>query len=89
MEAMRPLRIIGAYMRASAQEELAYRANFWISLLHSPPRFWRWRCCWALPGFSNAPCATTVARRVNWNGVSPIILRSAKLALKIIKSMVY
>lgn len=35
MEAMRPLRIIGAFVRASAQEELAYRANFWISLLHS------------------------------------------------------
>jgi ABC-2 type transport system permease protein len=32
---MRHLRLIGRFARASAQEELAYRANFWISLLHS------------------------------------------------------
>ncbi len=29
------LRLIKRYMSASAQYELAYRANFWISLLHS------------------------------------------------------
>jgi ABC-2 type transport system permease protein len=29
------LRLIGSFMRASAQQELAYRANFFISLLHS------------------------------------------------------
>jgi ABC-2 type transport system permease protein len=31
----RYLRLIGAFARASAQNELAHRANFWISLLHS------------------------------------------------------
>ncbi|MFN2292454.1 MAG: ABC transporter permease [Anaerolineae bacterium] len=29
------LRLVGQFARASAQNELAYRANFWISLLHS------------------------------------------------------
>jgi ABC-2 type transport system permease protein len=29
------LRLIGRYIAASVQEQLAYRANFWISLLHS------------------------------------------------------
>jgi ABC-2 type transport system permease protein len=29
------LRLIGLFIRASAQQELAYRANFWISLIHS------------------------------------------------------
>ena len=29
------LRLIGQFARASAQDELAHRANFWISLLHS------------------------------------------------------
>jgi ABC-2 type transport system permease protein len=29
------LRLIGTFARASAQGEMAYRANFWISLLHS------------------------------------------------------
>lgn len=32
---MRYLRLVGQFARASAQEELAYRANFWIGLLHS------------------------------------------------------
>jgi ABC-2 type transport system permease protein len=32
---MHYLRLIGHFVRASAQDELAYRANFWISLLHS------------------------------------------------------
>lgn len=32
---MRYLRLIGQFARASMQEELAYRANFFISLLHS------------------------------------------------------
>jgi ABC-2 type transport system permease protein len=36
---MRPefryLKLVGSFARASAQNELAYRANFWISLLHS------------------------------------------------------
>jgi ABC-2 type transport system permease protein len=32
---MTSLRVIGAFARASAQQELAYRANFGISLLHS------------------------------------------------------
>jgi ABC-2 type transport system permease protein len=32
---MRYLRLAGKFARASAQDELAYRANFWISLLHS------------------------------------------------------
>ena len=32
---MRHLRLIGQFAQASAQDELAYRANFWISLLHS------------------------------------------------------
>jgi ABC-2 type transport system permease protein len=32
---MRYLRLVGQFVRASAQEELAYRANFWIALLHS------------------------------------------------------
>jgi ABC-2 type transport system permease protein len=32
---MRALHLIGTFARVSAQEELAYRANFWISLLHS------------------------------------------------------
>lgn len=32
---MRAFKLIGAFMRASLQEELAYRANFGISLLHS------------------------------------------------------
>ena len=32
---MLSLRVIGAFARASAQQELAYRANFGISLLHS------------------------------------------------------
>jgi len=32
---MRYLRLIGSFMRASAQNELAYRANFWISLLYA------------------------------------------------------
>jgi ABC-2 type transport system permease protein len=29
------LRLVGQFARASAQNELAYQANFWISLLHS------------------------------------------------------
>ncbi|MCL7454045.1 MAG: ABC-2 family transporter protein [Anaerolineae bacterium] len=29
------LRLVGQFARASVQNELAYRANFWISLLHS------------------------------------------------------
>lgn len=29
------LRLIGVFARTSAQNELAYRANFWISLLHA------------------------------------------------------
>ena len=29
------LRLVGRYVAASVQEQLAYRANFWISLLHS------------------------------------------------------
>jgi ABC-2 type transport system permease protein len=29
------LRLIGSFARASAQAELAYRANFWLSLFHS------------------------------------------------------
>jgi ABC-2 type transport system permease protein len=32
---MQYLRLIGSFARASAQNELAYRANFWINLLHS------------------------------------------------------
>jgi ABC-2 type transport system permease protein len=32
---MRYLRLIGRFVRASAQQDLAYRANFLISLLHS------------------------------------------------------
>ncbi len=32
---MRHLKLVGQFARASAQNELAYRANFWISLLHS------------------------------------------------------
>jgi ABC-2 type transport system permease protein len=28
-------KLVGQFARASAQDELAYRANFWISLLHS------------------------------------------------------
>jgi ABC-2 type transport system permease protein len=32
---MRYLRLLGAFARASAQNELAYRANFWISLLYA------------------------------------------------------
>jgi ABC-2 type transport system permease protein len=32
---VRHLRLVGQFARASAQNELAYRANFWISLLHS------------------------------------------------------
>jgi ABC-2 type transport system permease protein len=32
---MRYLRLLGQFIRASAQQELAYRANFFISLLHS------------------------------------------------------
>ena len=32
---MSSLRVIGAFARASAQQELAYRANFGISVLHS------------------------------------------------------
>lgn len=32
---MRYLRLIGHFVRASAQQEMAYRANFLISLLHS------------------------------------------------------
>ena len=32
---MRYLRLAGQFARASAQNELAYRANFWVSLLHS------------------------------------------------------
>ena len=31
----RVLRLIGVFIRTSAQEELAYRANFLIALLHS------------------------------------------------------
>ena len=29
------LRLIGKYAKASTQNDLAYSANFWISLLHS------------------------------------------------------
>jgi ABC-2 type transport system permease protein len=32
---MHYLRLIGRFAKASTQNELAYRANFWISLLHS------------------------------------------------------
>ena len=32
---MRPFHLIAAFMRASLQQELAYRSNFWISLLNS------------------------------------------------------
>jgi len=32
---MHHLRLIKSFARASVQNELAYRANFWISLLHS------------------------------------------------------
>jgi ABC-2 type transport system permease protein len=32
---MRYLRLIGMFIRAAAQQELAYRVNFWIHLLHS------------------------------------------------------
>jgi ABC-2 type transport system permease protein len=32
---MRHLKLVGQFARASIQNELAYRANFWISLLHS------------------------------------------------------
>ncbi len=32
---MRHLRLVGHFARASAQNDLAHRANFWISLLHS------------------------------------------------------
>jgi ABC-2 type transport system permease protein len=32
---MRYLRIVGLFMQVSAQEEVAYRLNFWINLLHS------------------------------------------------------
>lgn len=32
---MRYLRLTGQFARASTQNELAYRANFWVSLLHS------------------------------------------------------
>ena len=32
---MRYLRLTAQFARASAQNELAYRANFWVSLLHS------------------------------------------------------
>jgi ABC-2 type transport system permease protein len=32
---MHYLRLIGAYLRVSFQEEMAYAANYWISLLHS------------------------------------------------------
>jgi ABC-2 type transport system permease protein len=36
---MRYLKLVGSFARASAQNELAYRANFWISLLHSVLEF--------------------------------------------------
>jgi ABC-2 type transport system permease protein len=36
---MRYLKLVGSFARASAQNELAYRANFWISLLHSGLEF--------------------------------------------------
>lgn len=32
---MHYLRLVGVFARTSAQNELAYRANFWINLLHS------------------------------------------------------
>ena len=32
---MRHLRLVGQFVRASTQNDLAHRANFWISLLHS------------------------------------------------------
>lgn len=32
---MRYLRLVGRFARASVQDELAHRTNFWISLLHS------------------------------------------------------
>ena len=32
---MHYLRLLGSFARASAQNELAYRANFWVSLLQS------------------------------------------------------
>lgn len=32
---MRYLRLIGRFAASSAQNEMAYRASFWISLLHS------------------------------------------------------
>jgi ABC-2 type transport system permease protein len=32
---MRYVRLIGQFVKASAQSEVAHRANFWISLLHS------------------------------------------------------
>ena len=32
---MRYLKLLGLFIRASALQELAYRANFWINLLHS------------------------------------------------------
>ncbi len=32
---MRALRLIRTFIRASAQQELAFRVNFWINLLHS------------------------------------------------------
>ena len=32
---MNYLRLIRIFARASSQNELAYRANFWLSLLHS------------------------------------------------------
>jgi ABC-2 type transport system permease protein len=32
---MYPLRLIGNFIKISAQEETAYRANFWINILHS------------------------------------------------------
>lgn len=36
---LRPLRLTALFIGASAQHELAYRANFWISLLHSTLNF--------------------------------------------------
>jgi ABC-2 type transport system permease protein len=32
---MRPFHLIGVFIRASLQRDLAYRSNFWITLLHS------------------------------------------------------
>ena len=39
MTMLRPLKLTALFIGASAQQELAYRANFWVSLLNSALSF--------------------------------------------------